>query len=250
MAKSEFVIQILEAGSNSMNTYQTLLDAVHTGSEPLSITKNTLGVVAVVTNIFPMLQPIRIVSSGLVATTAMAKIVADWSDPKKRVNPGDMLTLISASGLVTIQLLVWAEIGEGVVVTVAALALVADLRAAVQPYLPSLKIWLRNGIQNLLPMADPISTASSSLYWASMPTYTAYSLATYNEILTPKGLFVCLSDKGTTGFLAIDYTPIPGSLTPINEDAYKESYCRYLSVKQGWSDIVSGMDYCKNVKYK
>ncbi|NYH27673.1 hypothetical protein [Paraburkholderia bryophila] len=92
--------------------------------------------------------------------------------------------------------------------------------------------------------------ASSSLYWASMPTYAAYSLATYNEILTQKGLFVCLSDKGTTGFLAIDYTPIPGSLTPINEDAYKESYCRYLSVKQGWSDIVSGMDYCKNVKYK
>lgn len=83
-----------------------------------------------------------------------------------------------------------------------------------------------------------------------MPTYAAYSLATYNEILTQKGLFVCLSDKGTTGFLAIDYTPIPGSLTPINEDAYKESYCRYLSVKQGWSDIVSGMDYCKNVKYK
>ncbi|ASL48404.1 hypothetical protein bAD24_III13465 [Burkholderia sp. AD24] len=246
MAKSEFAVQVLEAGSNNMNTYQTLIDAVHSGSDPLSIVQNTVGVVAVVTNIAPMLQPVRIISNGLVATTAMAKIAADWSDPKKRVQPGDVLTLVSASGPITLQLLVWAEIGEGVALTVAAVALAADVQAAVKPYLPALQFWLANVIERALPLSDPISTASSSLYWASMPTYTGYSLATYDEILTQKGLFVCLSDKGRTGSLAIDSTPVPGSLTPVSEDAYRESYCRYLSVKQGWSDMVSGMDYCKN----
>jgi hypothetical protein len=159
-----------------------------------------------------------------------------------------VLTLVSASGAAAIQLLVWAELGEGVALTVAALALAADVQSAAQPYLPSLKIGLGNAIQNTLPIADPISTDSSSLYWASMPTYNGYSLATYDEILTQKGLFVCLSDQGTSGFLSINSTPVPGSLTSINEDAYKDNYCRYLSVEQGWSDIVSGMDYCKNVK--
>jgi hypothetical protein len=162
-----------------------------------------------------------------------------------------VLTLVSASGAVVLQLLVWAELGEGVALTVAAVALAADVQAAAQPYLPSLKLWLKNAIQNTLPIADPISTASSSLYWASMPTYDGYSLATYDEILTQKGLFVCLSDQGSSsGSLFINSSPVPGSLTPINEDAYKENYCRYLSVDQGWSDIVSGMDYCKNVKYR
>jgi hypothetical protein len=250
MAHSEFAVQVLEAGSNNMNTYQTLMDAVHSGSDSLSIVQNTVGVVAIVTNIVPMLKPVRVMANGLVATTAMAKIVADWSDPAKRVQPGDVLTLVSASGAVTIQLLVWAELGEGVALTVAGLALAADVQSAAQPYLPSLKIWLGNVIQTILPIMDPISTDSSSLYWASMPTYNGYSLATYDEILTQKGLFVCLSDQGTSGFLSVNSTPVPGSLTSVNEDAYKEDYCRYLSVEQGWSDIASGMDYCKNVKYR
>jgi hypothetical protein len=78
-----------------------------------------------------------------------------------------------------------------------------------------------------------------------------YDLATYDEILTQQGMFVCLSGKGVSGSSLIPLaTPVPGSFTSIDEALYKEKYCRYLSVKEGWSDIVSGMDYCKNVKYK
>jgi hypothetical protein len=86
MAKSEFTVQVLEVGSNNMTTYQTLIDAAHIGSDPLSIVQSTVGVVAVVTQLVPMLQPMRIVSNGLVATAAMAKIAADWSDPKNAFN--------------------------------------------------------------------------------------------------------------------------------------------------------------------
>jgi hypothetical protein len=250
MAHSEFAIQVLETGSNNLNTYQTLLDAAHSGSDSLSLVQSSVGVLAVVTNIVPMLQPVRIVSNSLLATTAMAKIVADWTDPKKRVQPGDVLTLVSGSGAVVMQMLVWAEIGEGVALTVAALVLAADVQAAAQPYLPSLKIWLGTAMQNTLPIVDPISTASSSLYWATVPSSQTVTLATYDEILTQQGLFVCLSDQGTTGPLFMNYSPIPGSLTPVNEDSYKENYCRYLSAKEGWGDIVSGMDYCKNVKFR
>jgi hypothetical protein len=146
-------------------------------------------------------------------------------------------------------MLVWAEIGEGVALAVGGLALAADLQSIVQPHLPSLKIWLGNYIPNLLPITSPISTVSASLYWANS-NGNGWRLATYDEIISQNGLFVCLSDKGTNGALFVDYTPVPGSITRINEEMYKENYCRYLGTKEGWGDIVSGMNYCKNVQFR
>jgi hypothetical protein len=146
--------------------------------------------------------------------------------------------------------LVLAEISPGAAAVVSGLIIAADLQSIFQPYINSVKIWLGNYLSNLLQISQPVSVASASLYWASLQTGSGYVLASYDEILTQKGLFICLSDKGISGTgLRPIATPIPGSFTPVNEDQYKENYCRYLSVEQGWRDIVSGMDYCKNVKF-
>jgi hypothetical protein len=240
MAHSEFAIQIMEAGSNNMNAFQTLMGAVNSGTDSISIVQNGVGVVAVITQLAPMLQPVRVVANGLVATTAMAKVVADWTDPSKRVQPGDVLTFISAAGAATVQMLAWAEIGPGVGLTIAGLALAADLQTAAQPYLSSLKIWLGNTITTYLPIEDPISTASSSLYWATLPPNTGRSLATYNEVLSQNGLFVCLGDQGTAGqFVFPLNTPVPGSLTPVNEAAYKQNFCAF-------ENSIAAREYCIN----
>ncbi|MFM0202736.1 hypothetical protein PQR53_23030 [Paraburkholderia fungorum] len=161
-----------------------------------------------------------------------------------------MLTIIRSAGMIAVTVFVLAEIGPGTAAVIGGLVLAADLQSAFQPYMNSAKIWLGNYMSNLLQISQPVSVASASLYWSSLQTGSAYTLASYNEILTQNGLFVCLSDKGVSGKgLMPMATPVPGGFTPVNEDQYKENYCRYLSVEQGWSDIVSGMDYCKNVKF-
>jgi len=251
MSKVEMVLQFIEGGSNSMTTYQALMSAVNSPSDSLSVIQNGSNLVATISNVAPMMQPIRIMTNIMSATSVLIKVVTDWKNPEKRIAPGDVLTIISAAGTVAVTVLVLAEIGPGATAAIGALALAADLQSAFQPYLSATKIWLGNYMSNKLQISQPASVAGASLYWSSLGTGSGYSLASYNEILTQKGLFVCLSDKGVSGSgLIPTETPVPGSFTPVNEDQYKENYCRYLSAKQGWSDIVSGMDYCKSVKFR
>ncbi|MFM0641373.1 hypothetical protein PQQ63_32240 [Paraburkholderia metrosideri] len=251
MAKVEMVLQFIENGSNSMTTYQAFVSAANSPNDSLSVIQNGANLIATISNVAPMLQPVRILTNGFSATSALIRIVTDWKDPNKKVQAGDVLTVISAAGTITITLLVWAELGVGAAAVVGGVVMAADLQSSFQPYINSAKIWLGNYMANTLQVSKPASVASASLYWSSLQTGSGYILASYDEILTQKGLFVCLSDKGASGggLFPLE-TPVPGSFTPVNEDQYKENYCQYLSVEQGWSDIVSGMDYCKNVKFR
>lgn len=242
--------QLVENGSNSMTTFQALMSAINSPNDSLSLMQNGTNVVATITNVTPMLQPVRIQTNLMNATSALIRVVADWKNPDKRVQTNDVLTIISSVGLITVTVLVLAEIGPGTAAVIGGLVLATDLQSSFQPYLNSAKLWLGNYMANLLQISQPISVASASLYWSSLQSGSGYTLASYNKILIQNGLFVCLSDKGVSGKgLMPMATPVPGSFTPVNEDQYKENYCRYLSVEQGWSDIVSGMDYCKNVKF-
>ncbi|CAE6741201.1 hypothetical protein [Paraburkholderia domus] len=251
MAKVEMTLQFIENGSNSMVTYQAFVSAANSRNDSLSIIQNGTNLIATISNVAPMLKPVRIMTNQMSATSALIRVVTDWQNPDKRIQPGDVLTIISAAGTIAVTVLVLAEIGPGAAVAIGALVLAADLQSTFQPYINSAKIWLGNYMSNLLQISQPASVASASLYWSSLQTGSGYVLASYDEILTQKGLFICLSDKGVSGTgLMPMATPVPGSFTPVNEAQYKENYCQYLSVKQGWSDIVSGMDYCKNVQFR
>jgi len=244
MAKVELIFHVIESGSNSMSTFQAIQSAATSPNDALSLFQNGSNLVAAVSNVSPMLQPIRIMTNGLVATSALMRIVTDWQDPNKKVQPGDVLTLVSAAGTVAITLLVWAEIGPGAAAAIGAVALAADLQANFQPYMSAARIWLGNYMSNFLQVSNPASVASSSLYWSAPSTYTGYTLATYDEIMGTNSLFVCLSDKGVTGASLVPLaTPVPGSYTPINEDQYKEAYCRSLA--QPTTDLDFWLPYCK-----
>jgi hypothetical protein len=92
MAKVEMVFHIIESGSNSMSTYQAIQSAAKSPNDALSLFQNGSSLIATVSNVAPMLQPIRIMTNGLAATSALMRIVTDWQDPNKKVQPGDVLT--------------------------------------------------------------------------------------------------------------------------------------------------------------
>lgn len=245
MAQSEIILHWVESGSNSMSTYQALLGLKDNPRDTLSLLNTGTTLVGTVSNVSQMLQPIRIVTNGLLATTALTKIVVDWQDPNKRVQSGDVLTLVSATGMIAVTLLFWAEAGPGTVAVISAIALSADLQASFQPYLSTAKIWLSNSLGNTIQLSNPASTASSSLYWGSTGVTSGYNLFSYDEIMGTSGLFVCLSDQGMTGkTLMIKGTPVPGSLTPISESTYRSNYCDYVYKMNGGSDKVSWDAYC------
>jgi hypothetical protein len=251
MSQVEMVLQFIESGSNSMSTYQALQNAAQSPSDALSVFQNGSNLIATVSNITPILQPIRIKTNGLAATSALLRIVTDWKDPNKRVQPGDMLAVVSAAGTIAITLLVWAEIGPGAVAAISAVSLAADLQSSFQPYMSSAKIWLGNYMSNLVQISQPASIASASLYWAAPSDFSGYMLASYDEIMTTKGMFVCLSDDQTSGgILRPSTTPVPGSFTPVSEAQYKENYCRYLGEQASTTDMASWLDYCMNVKFR
>lgn len=251
MAKVEMVLQWVESGSNSMSSYQAFMSAGNSPNDSLSIFQNGSNLIATVSNVSKMLQPIRIMTNGLSATSALTRIVTDWKDPEKKVQPGDILTLISATGTVAITLLVWAEIGPGTAAAIGALALAADLQSSFQPYISSAKAWLGTLLANILQLSKPASIASASLYWGSVGDGSGYNLYSYDEIMANRGLFVCLSDSMTSGgILRISGTPVPGSFTPVSEAQYKASYCRYLYDKTGGSDLVSWMPYCESTMFR
>ncbi|RFU43994.1 hypothetical protein [Paraburkholderia sp. DHOC27] len=251
MAKAELVVQVMEAGSNNMGTYQALMGVAQNPNDSLSIMQTGTTLVATVTNVTQMLQPIRVMTNGLVATTALTKIMVDWKDPNKKVNSGDVLTLVSASGTIVLTVLALAEIGPSAAAAVGAIVLAADLQAAMQPYFNSVKIMLGNLVANQLQLTKPASTASASLYWGSAGVGNGYNLYTYDEIMFSKGLFACMSDQGASGaYFIISGSPVPGSLTPVSESMYKENYCQYLAKEQQWSDMTSGMQYCTTTKFR
>lgn len=248
MANTEIVVQIVENGSNVMNTYQAILSALQTPSDSLSLILNGSTLIAAVSNVVKILQPIRIETNLLVATSALIKITMDWKDPNKKVQVGDVLTLASASTTVALNVLVLAEIGPAAAIGLSALVLSADLQAIFTPYVKSLTTWMRIVPLNLAP---PVSTASSSLYWSTFVDGTGYRLATYDEVIINKGLFICMSNKQVVGGAGVSPygSPVPGSLTPVNEAEYKKNYCKYLGDMQQVSDWTSWMDYCENTKF-
>jgi hypothetical protein len=245
------VFHIIESGSNSMSTYQAIQSAAKSPNDALSLFQNGSSLIATVSNVAPMLQPIRIMTNGLAATSALMRIVTDWQDPNKKVQPGDVLTLVSAAGTVAITLLVWAEIGPGAAAAIGAVALAADLQTNFQPYMSSAKAWMGNLLSNTLQLSSPASVASSSLYWGSTIPGQGWNLYSYDELMSANGLFVCMTDDQTTGtMLRISGSPIPGSFTPIDESSYKQNYCSYLQQQEGWSDIESGMMYCMGSRFR
>ncbi len=60
MAKTEMAFQLVENGSNSMTTFQALMSAINSPNDSLSLMQNGTNVVATITNVTPMLQPVRI----------------------------------------------------------------------------------------------------------------------------------------------------------------------------------------------
>src|SRR5258708_14211356 len=193
MAKAEMAFQFIENGSNSMTTFQTFMSAANSPNDSLSVMQNGTNVVATITNVTPMLKPIRIQANLMNATSALVRVVTDWKNPDKKVQTGDVLTIISAAGAIAFTVLVLAEIGPGAAAIISGLVLAADLQSAFQPYINSATIWLGNYMSNLLQISQPVSVASASLYWSSLQTGSGYILASYDEILTQKGLFICLS---------------------------------------------------------
>jgi hypothetical protein len=251
MAKVVLVLQWVETGSNSMGSYQAFMSAGNSPSDSLSIIQNGSNLIATVSNVSNMLKPIRIITNGLSATSALTRIVTDWKDPNKMVQPGDVLTLVSATGTIAVTLLIWAEIGPGAAAAIGALALAADLQSSFQPYVSAAKVWLGAALSKTLQLSKPASIASASLYWGSVNHGNGYNLYTYDEIMSGKGLFVYLSDSMTApGLIRISGTPVPGSFTPVADSLYKQSYCRALYDERGGSDLTSWMNYCQSTMFR
>jgi hypothetical protein len=251
MATVEMVIHWVESGSNSMSTYQALIGARDNPRDSLSIIQTGTNLIATVSNVAPILQPIRIITNGLSATSALTRIVVDWKDPGKKVQPEDVLTIVGSTGMIVVTLLVWAEIGPGAPAAINALVLSVDLQSAFQPYMNSAKTWLGNLLENTLQLSKPASTASSSLYWATMLDGSGWNLYSYDEIVSGRGLFAAMTDEGTSSpMLRISGSPVPGSFAPVNEDRYKSDYCRYLYDRSGGSDLVSWMHYCPTTNFR
>ncbi|NPT38707.1 hypothetical protein [Paraburkholderia xenovorans] len=251
MASTELIVHFMEAGSNNMGTFQAFMGIAQNPRDSLSILHTGTTVVATISNVAQMLQPIRIVTNQLVATTALTRLMVDWKDPNKKVDPGDVLTLVSASGTIALTILALAEIGPTAAIAISAVVLASDLQSAFQPYLNSTSALLGRLLASQIQLTKPASTASCSLYWGNTVVGSGYGFYTYDEIMSAKGLFVCMTDNGASGqTFFIRGSPVPGSLTPVGEDAYKDAFCRNLAKEQGWSDVESGVAFCKSVTYK
>ncbi|WP_433696251.1 hypothetical protein [Paraburkholderia phenoliruptrix] len=248
MAQTEIVLHWLENGSNVMSTYQSLLEYKDNQSDSLSIISSNATLVASVSNIVQMLQPIRILTNGLAANAALTKMVVDWKDPNKKLQSGDVLTLMNTTGTIAATLLIWAEVGPEAVAAISAFAMASDLYTSFKPYLSTAKIWLNNALGNSMQLTKPASVATAPLYWGtngSLEVAGGYNLLSYDEIMSTKGLFACLTDQGmSNSALKLMGNVIPGSLTPVNDDMYRRDYCEYLYKKSGGTDHVSWMDYC------
>jgi hypothetical protein len=89
IANTELTVQFIEKGSDSLGTFQAILSAIASPSDSLSIILNGATLVATVTNVSAILQPIRIETNFLLATSVLAKITMDWKDPNRKVQTTD-----------------------------------------------------------------------------------------------------------------------------------------------------------------
>ncbi|MBN3762358.1 hypothetical protein [Burkholderia sp. Ac-20365] len=246
MPRVELVAQVVEKGSDSMSLFSgiqgMLKDPAQQGN--LSLIVNSSVLVATVVNIFPMFQPFRILMNGFTATTVITKLVVDWKDPEKKIQPGDVLTLVSATGVITMTVLALSEIGVSIAVGVGAMVLAADLLNSLGPYLDMLKMYAETLLPDVVPMDPPISTKSSNLYWASLRD--GPQLATYDEIMSVNdGKFKALADVAKSGKSLLPYgSLVPGSITPVDEQQYRGDYCNRKGQIEGWADVKAAMDYC------
>src|SRR5215813_14065100 len=120
------------------------------------------------------MQPFRIITNFGVATSLVVKIDVDWRDAQRRVQAGDVLTLVSSLGTVALTFLAWAEIGAVAAVGVSALILAADLVNVFSPYMNSLSMYGQYWLPNYLPMELPIVTDTANLHWARMGSYMQF----------------------------------------------------------------------------
>jgi hypothetical protein len=244
MAKQEFVMQVLEQGSNTMSTYAAMQSMLAGKRETLNLIVDSSVLVATISNITPILQPFCIITNFGVATTIAVKIDADWQEPQRRVQSGDVLTLMSSAGTIALTFLAWAELGAAAAVGVYALVLAADLVNVFAPYMNSLSMYGQLWLPKYLPMDPPIVTDTSNLHWARFES--KWQVATYEEIMSSvENAFICLDDMSKSGWALVPVgSCIPGSITPIDENAYRENYCNRKREVEQWSDTISGMYYC------
>jgi hypothetical protein len=248
MAKQEFVIQVLEQGSNTMSTYTAMQSMLSSKKETLNLIVDSSVLIATISNVTPIMQPFRIITNFGVATSIAVKIDADWMDPQRRVQSGDVLTLMSSMGTLALTFLAWAELGAVAAVGVSALVLSADLVNAFAPYMNSLSMYGQLWLPKFLSMDPPIVTDTSNLHWARMGSNM--QVATYDEVMSSiNNEFICLDDKSKSGWALVPLgSCIPGSVTPIDEGRYRENFCNRKREIEQWSDAVSGMYFC--TKYK
>jgi hypothetical protein len=244
MAKQEFVVQILEQGSNTMSTYSAMQSMLTSKKETLNLIVDSSVLAATISNVTPILQPFRIITNFGVATTIAVKIDADWRDPQRRVQSGDVLTLVSSAGTIALTFLAWAELGAAAAVGVSALVLAADLVNVFAPYMNSLSMYGQLWLPQYVPMEPPIVTDTANLHWARIDP--DWQIATYEEVMSSvKNEFICLDDVSKSGWALVPKgSCIPGSITPIDESAYRENYCNRRREVEQWSDAISGMYYC------
>lgn len=226
----EFVLKWIEEGSNSMQVYSNILNFLRDG-QTYQLVSDTGAVIATIVNLSPMLQPIRIQANAFAATAIILKVVSDWQDPNKKVEPGDVITLIGQTGVLVATFVVASEIAPEVAVAGFAIALASDLSSTFNNYLTYIKFILRPIYQSLLSFEIPLSTDAASLYWIS-GFGDEDNLATYDEVMDPDGTFyfMKLVDGSLIGLapntLEFADSAIPGSLTPVDDSSYLQYFCR------------------------
>ncbi len=235
---------VIDKGSNTMTTYQAIMSALTSNSDSLTLMLNSTTLVATITNVVPVMQPVRIQTNALLATTAVVKVYADWKDPKKRVHTSDILTLVSASGTVLVSVLLLADIGVEVAAGIAAFTLASDIQSVVTQFASDLAVQLSLPFPN--NFVPPVSTAGSNLYWSSLKSGAIGGLATYDEIMSDSRLFACFKDNPSGGWYP-SYSPIPGSITPVDATDYVDSFCGWAHTQDSThGDMAMGfpVEYC------
>ncbi|MFT4066589.1 hypothetical protein [Paraburkholderia sp.] len=223
----EFVLKWIEDGSNSMQMYSNIISAA-SDTQPLNLETDAGLLIATITNVFPMLQPIRIETNTFAATAVLLKIVSDWQDPGKKVNTNDVLSLLSASGTIVATVVVLAEIAPEAAAAGFAVALASDLSSTFNSYLPTLQyIWPPVYKSYFDNFQTPLSTDAASLYLTT--GNGGNQVCTYDEVMNLDNnlLFTNIKEMTSGGFSGLNFseTAVPGSFTPVDDQAYLQHFC-------------------------
>jgi hypothetical protein len=228
----EFALKWIEDGSNSMSVYQNILNEIKDG-KTMTIVADTGAVIATITNVVPMLQPIRIQANTFAATSILLKIIADWQDPNKKVEPNDVINLISAAGTLVATFVVVAEIAPEAAIAGFAIALAADVASTINTYMNSFKEFLYYWYKSIFSFDLPLPTDASSLYAIEgANTADGYpGLATYSEVMNLSddlffSKFIDGATYGEPNTFALAASAIPGSVTPVDNATYLQYFCQ------------------------